>query len=63
MDYRQRFKHIPLETKRHDLLVHPMIDHEKIKEATDAEIEEVYFQLFSSFDEAMREVLGESMFL
>lgn len=62
MDYIERFKSIPLETKRRDLSAQSMIDHEKIKHATDEEVEEIYYQLFSSFDMAMREVLGESMF-
>lgn len=60
--YKKRFANIPLETKRKDLLVHPLINRETIQHATDEEIEEVYYQLFSNFDKAMIEVLGESMF-
>ena len=61
MNYKELFKSISLETKRNDLLIHPMIDKEKITSATDEEIEQVYYELFSSFDMAMREVLGENM--
>jgi hypothetical protein len=62
MNYKERFKHIPIETKRLDLGNHPMIDKEKIKTATDEQVHQVYYDLFSSLDISMREVLGESMF-
>lgn len=60
--YKERFKTIPVEQKRRDLLVHPMIDHDRIKDASDDEVEQVYHTLFSSMDMAMRNVIGESMF-
>ena len=58
----EKFKGISIDQKRKDLSVHPMVNHERIKDATDAEIEQVYHALFSSFDMAMQEVLGESIF-
>jgi hypothetical protein len=62
MDYKERFKNISTEQKRKDLMIHPMVNHEAIKNASDEDVEEVYFQVFSSFDMAMQEVIGESMF-
>lgn len=60
--YREKFKDIPLEQKRRDLECNPLINHEEILTASDEDIEEVYFILFSSIDISMREVIGESMF-
>jgi hypothetical protein len=60
--YKKRIADISLEQKRKDLEIHPMINKEKIKYATDDEIEEVYFQIFSTFDMSMQDILGESMF-
>jgi hypothetical protein len=62
MDYKEHFKNIPLETKRYDLLNHPMIDKDKVSKATDEQVEQIYYELFSSFDMAMRDILGEGMF-
>lgn len=62
MDYKKKFENIPAETKRSDLMNHPMVDKEKIEKATDAEVESVYHALFSSMDMAMQDILGESMF-
>jgi len=62
IDYEERFKSIPVDQKREDLLVHPLVNHELIKQATDEQVEAVYFEVFSSMDSAMREITGYSMF-
>ena len=62
MDYKKQFKDIPIETKLKDLIAHPMIDTEKISKASDEEITQVYYEVFSALDMAMKETLGESMF-
>ena len=62
MNYEERFKNITIEQKRKNLLSHPLVDEFAIENASDKDVEEVYFRLFSSFDMAMREVIEESMF-
>jgi hypothetical protein len=60
--YKQKFSQKSIEQKREDLSVHPMVNQDRINEATDEEIEEIYLILNSAMDMSMREVLGESMF-
>jgi hypothetical protein len=58
--YQDMFKDIPIDQKRRDLACNPMVQH--LDEATDEEVEQLYFVVFSSMDRAMRDVIGESMF-
>lgn len=60
--YHEIFKRITVDQKRKDLEIHPFINHKEIKTATDEEVEQVYFMLFSGLDRAMRETVGESMY-
>jgi hypothetical protein len=51
-----------IKEKRRDLEINPLIDQEKLKTATDEEIEKIHKELFDALDKIMQDVIGESIY-